>query len=467
MGWYSKFFLFLTISLYLQCLSYAFDFISETKYSIRTSPEDIDQDVYQYIKSAGKLLEIGKGDIRYTVNLRAARDMDKRLLAPPLGKYYVYNDLLDVEQKKWERIFDGNLAIRIYTAYVELYKPIEGVTVKLGRQRLRLERYSVPQDGGLISITPTETVQLEVFGGRPFSYYLDTEGFTSGGKVTVKPLDRTKISVFYAYVNSKEKRASAFSSGAKKDEDLGRVSTFEEESFQNNYIAVRMNQGIGRTRLEGIYSHIDKNPYEGELRVSHNIKGIETLVNLSGLFVLSEIERHSYFISPFSGQFGALKPSGLFSLSGTKRFGAGESGGIFLTAEVERKELWDDAKSDLSNFDFTKLGAKLEIWEYPVENISGWLEGDFWVAKEREIVTGSLGVSKVIGNNVNLECWGGYYLYKFDVVNNKIKENVGDIVGSVDYKAKEWIGGSLYVRNEFGDGQLPYYEIGGNINLWF
>jgi len=352
-----------------------------TRYKLESNDYASDQNIYQYLRVKVADVQLGTGTVSGAVFFRGAKDIDGDN-GKQWGKTYnyFYNDTVDVEDA------ENDYAPRLYHAFVKLSDYVKGSQLTLGRTYVdHLSLFHLDGADADISFAD-ERVKLFAYGGRPVSFYVDNDDNSLyGGGVELKPLENLKLRAAYTSLD-----------------------IFDEDT---DFAMVRADLFLDMGSLYGEYSSVDDSAYYkvgGIARISKT----KTTVSVDYTELLDQIgyKDGSYVTNQFTNT--------LFPYGDYKKVKVKVSQGItdYLVVGVGT-ELKDADNTDLTNRDYARYSAYIDLVRVPTDNTYISLNADYWDVDDvadsgdNKSVTFGGQITQVISDKVDV--WAGTWFERF------------------------------------------------------
>ncbi len=367
------------------------------RYRHRRVEEAEDTDLYQY-------LNVGAGDsekdlLSAAASARFAQDLGG---AEDVDGYDPFGSLDDT--------YRHAATARLYTAYVDLNRPVPGVRLRGGRQFVEEVPEFVPIDGGLARIDLLGRVDLGLFAGLPVNLFESSpEGdLAYGGWIGWRPWARGRTRADYLHVED--------------DTLFG--------SFDNDLVGLGFEQGIGAFLLAARHTILEDLPRETRGRLSGSFPDAGTVIDLQATYLHEAQSELAYPIDPFTAILFDLEP--YLQLAGRLSQAIGPHLAIDLS--VADRRLAPDGEEGPYNHEFTRwsVAPRLDGWPWEALSISGSFDrwestsDDFWTAGGDAAVrlhrAWQVGVGSV------------YALYTIDAFTGEERERVRTVYASLRWK---------------------------------
>ena len=378
-----------------------------TRYNLESNDYASDQNIYQYLRVKVADVQLGTGTVSGAVFFRGATDIDGDD-GKQWGETYNYffNDTLDVEEE------ENDYAPRLYHAFVKLSDFVKGSQLTLGRMYVdHLSLFHLDGADADVSFAD-ERLKLFAYGGHPVSFYVDNDDNSLyGGGIELKPFEKLKLRAAYTSLD-----------------------IFDEDT---DFAMVRADLFLDLGSLYGEYSSVDNSGYYkigGTARISKT----KTTVNVDYTELLDQIgyEDGSYVTNQFTNT--------LFPYGDYKKIRVKISQGVtdFLVLGVGT-ELKDADNTDLTNRDYAKYSAYIDLVRVPTENTYISLNADYWDvdnaadAGDNKSFTFGGQITQVVSDK--LDVWAGTWFERFQY-------------DEEDDEIRDW------VRNYYVGGQYSYND---------
>jgi len=364
-----------------------------TRFTYQDNDYAIDQNIYQYLRMNYSDAELGSGTVSGAVFARVGKDIDgKRGDHWRDSYYYFYNDTLDVEER------ENSASDRLYHAFLKFDNVVKGSAITLGRLYANhIDTYQL--DGADVNVKMLdEKLSVSAFGGRPVSYYYDTDDdMVYGAGVELKPYETITIRGVYTYLDVTDDETDLVK--IRGDLQKGNVSGYAE------------------------YGSADSNGYY-KVGGTFRIPSTKTSLTIGYQELLDEIgteDGGGYVTNPLTY---SLLPYGKY-----KKVRMKLSQGITenLVAGVGTEIKTADTEN-LTNRSFNRYNAYIDLVRFPTENTYISINVDYWdvdsntFSDSNKSTTFGLQATQIISDD--LEVWAGssFERFEYDEEDNQVKD---------------------------------------------
>jgi hypothetical protein len=379
-----------------------------SRYKLRFNDFANDQDFYQYLRVNTDPIKLGGGTLRLGAFARFAQDINgDNNKSGGDNNYYFFRYALDTQLR------NDDWAPRLYQGSIALDGVIKNTNINAGRITLQ-HMNNFQLDGGDVKVKLHDTVSVYLFGGKPVSYYYNTnKDDLFGGGLTAKLTDRTKLGVEYVRLHARD--------------------------VSNDYTKLRIDQAIPNGNIAVAYTMLDD---AGTVNadVTYEIVSTGTILTARYEGLLEDIGgQNSFVVNPLTNILSTESRYSKYELgvyqAFLKHFAAGLS---YVQRVVSGAENFD-------NRNYTRVRGKFDINGLPTENTYISLSADYWGIKSTATANSndSIQYGVQINQKINkeIDVWAGtsYNRYDFDINPNlstdKVREWARQYYVGSQYKA--------------------------------
>lgn len=364
---------------------------SSTRYRVRWTGDETDEDLYQDIRLEGGDAE-GLG-VTGALYVRVHADLDEH--GDSQG-YDVFEDLWDT--------YDGRVRTRLYYGYADLHHLPRIDHARVGRQLL----YDTPEvfrlDGAHVETEDLEDswrVRLGAYGGIPVHEY---ESSSSGDLIVG------------GYVSSRPWTGGLLRIDATHIEDELDDRT-EQDDLLGLAVEHRVSNGLGVALR---HSRLDGESRDLEARVDWFVPEIGFRTQLRWYDQPTTRRAATTELDPFSSALQELAPHQL--LSGVVHQDVGEHWTVSLG--YTERVLDDQSDESSSNREFTRGFATLSWQDWPWEGAGGYVTADDWRSTGDDFRTLSGEFSQEFGETLEASVGSIYSLYDYDYLTAQERQQV-------------------------------------------
>jgi hypothetical protein len=297
----------------------------------------------------------------------------------------------------------------LYTAYVDVSRPLPGLYVRAGRQVLEDLPEAVPMDGGSVWFRTQELLTIGGFGGVPVNLFeSSTQGDVMGGAwLELLPWLHGKGRVEYLHI---------------EDENVF-------GNFRNDLAAVSFEERAGPLLAYARYAALDGQSRDLQGRLTGSFPELGVIVNAQATYQFETVKALSYAIDPYATFMTSVEPYFDLTLRASWAWGVFGVDGTFETRQLVR-----GASEATYNHSFThgELAPHLDDW--PIENVSVTLSEDFWDSEGLRYWTGGGDVAWRIRREITLSAGTSYALYAIDMLSGEERDRVRIFYGMLRWK---------------------------------
>lgn len=367
------------------------------KYRGRLTSDDRDNDLYAWV--AARYGDPERDAITASVSARFAADIDGDRHN---DGFYAFDSRDDTYRRAQ--------TARLYTAYVDLHRPLPGLFVRGGRQVLEDFPEAVPMDGALARYRIGDVVAFGAFGGLPVNPFESSTQSDRmyGAWVEATPGARTRVRVEYLHIRDE----NVF--GAFKDDLLGAS------------VEHRLGALLGRVR----YTNLEGDSRDVTAGVTGAFSEVGFLVNAQFTYVFEEIQTLSYPLDPFTVVLLELKPYWQATLTASKTLGPR----FVVDASVTVRELEEEGDEADYNHEFLRWNVSPRTSDWPVRGVSIAVTVDFWQTSADDFWTVGGDATWQVHPDVRVSAGTSFTLYTIDAATGEERERVRSIYAGVRWK---------------------------------
>jgi hypothetical protein len=287
----------------------------------------------------------------------------------------------------------------LYTAYVDLNRPLPGLYLRAGRQVLENLPESVPMDGGSVWLKIEESVTLGGFGGIPVNLFESSPAGDAmgGGWAEVTPWARGRVRAEYLHIQDQ----TAYG------------------NFKNDLAALSLEQGFGSVLAYARYTFLDGQSRDILGRVTGSIPDAGLIVSAQVTYLFQTVQALSYAIDPYSIFMMSLEPYVDVGIH------ASESVGPFgVDANFTTRQLVRGATEETYNHSFNHFNITPHLDNWPLDHVTLSVTGDWWQATGLHFWTAGGDLSWRITPLFTLSLGTSYSLYSVDVLSGQENDRV-------------------------------------------
>lgn len=364
------------------------------RYRHRRVDEAEDTDLYQYLSlnvgDPEKDLFSAAGSARFAEDLDRAQDVDG---------YYPFDSL--------DGTYGHSSTARLYTAYVDVNRPVPGVRLRGGRQVLDEIPESIPMDGGLARVEAFGTVELAGFAGLPVNLFESSpEGdLLYGGWVGWRPWTRGRFRAEYLHL---------------EEENLFGI-------FDDDLVGLGFEQGLGVLFLSARHTLLEDRNRDTRARLSGSFAEAGLVVDLQATYLYEPQNELSYPIDPFTTIVFDLEPYLLMAGRVSQALGAH----LAVDLSASDRRLVRGGAEGPYNHEFTRwtVAPRLDGWPWPALSLSGSF--DRWESTGDDFWTAGGDLALRLHRAFQAGAGSGYALYTIDAFTGEEKERVRTAYGSL------------------------------------
>jgi hypothetical protein len=390
------------------------------RYRYRHVDDQYDSDLYEY-------LNVGIGDpekdlLSASASARFAQDLDGDRRQ---DGYNAFDSLDDT--------YHHAATTRLYTAYVDVNRPLPGVRLRGGRQVLEEFPEMLPIDGGLLRLDLFEAVDVGTFAGVQVNLFESSpeDDLAYGGWIGWRPWARGRLRVDYLHLD--------------EENPFG--------TFDDDQVGFAFEQGLGPFFFLARHTILEDLPRETRAKLSGTFQEIGLLVDLQATYLYEALSELSYPIDPFTAVLFELEP--YYLLAGRVSQAIGPHLAVDLS--LADRSIAHEGEEGPYNHEFTRwtVAPRLDGWPWGPLSISGSF--DRWDSTGDDFWTAGGDVAVRIDPAVQLGIGSAYALYVIDAFTGEEKERVRTVYASLRWKVNPQT--ALDARftvedNEFGDFRL-------------
>lgn len=299
---------------------------------------------------------------------------------------------------------------RLYTAYVDLHRPLPGLFVRGGRQILDEFPEAVPIDGALARQQVADGVIVGAFGGLPVNLYESSPSgdSTYGGWAEALAGSRTRARLEYLHLRDE----NAF--GLFKDDLLG----------------ASLEHGFGTFLAHARYTLLEGESRDATARLTGAFDDLGLVVYGQFAWQFKTQQAHAYAIDPFAVFLMELAPYIQTSLGLSKSLGPRLS----VDASAVFRELTDDGDEAAYNHEFRRLGLTLHGSDVPTAGVSVAASIDYWNSSADDFWAAGGDVTYAASRAIRAGLGTSFALYAIDAATGEERERVRSIYASFRWK---------------------------------
>ena len=366
------------------------------KYRYRWTTGESDSDLYEF-------LQAGWGDpekdlVTLSSSVRVAEDLDGNR---KVAGFYPYNSLDDT--------YGRAQTARLYTAYVDLHRPLPGFELRGGRQVIDELPEAVPMDGGSIRFS-AEGLSIGGFGGIPVNLFeSQTRGDSMyGGWVEATPWARGRAKVEALHI---------------KDETLFGL-------FENDLVGFSADQGIGFLRAHARYTNLDGDSRDLTGRLTGTFGDLGLIVDAQATYLFASEKALAYAIDPYALFLMDVEPYVQWTLRASQALGAK----FGIDFSVTQRKFVRGSEDEIYNHEFIHASLSPRADEWPVPGLSLSLSADYWRSTGDDYWTAGGDVSYKIHPLVAIGAGTSYALYTIDVFSGEERDRARLFYASLRWK---------------------------------
>ncbi|MGE4268437.1 MAG: hypothetical protein AB7F25_13470 [Deferribacterales bacterium] len=363
-----------------------------TRYRYLVNDYANDQNIYQYLRMRYSDAKLGSGTVSGALFFRAAHDLDGRN-GEHWGenRYYYYDDILDAETD------DNESASRLYQGYLKFSGVVKNTELTLGRIYVdRIDTFQLDGADAQLSFLDNK-VKLFAFGGRPVSFYVDTDDDSVyGGGFELAPVNNLKLrGVFSGLDISDDKK------------DLQKVRADYSLNGSSVYGEYGQVDSDGYYKLGGVYRY---NPTKTTLSVNYE-ELLDSIGKENGYYVSNPL---TYTLYPY-GDYKKVKV----------RISQGITEHVVVGVGAEYKNA---NGYELDNRDYKKYTAYLDLARIPSKNTYISFNVDYWdvdstsYGKSDKSVTFGGQLTQVVSDNLDIWLGTRFERFEYDVEDDETKD---------------------------------------------
>jgi hypothetical protein len=297
----------------------------------------------------------------------------------------------------------------LYTAYMDLSRPLPGLYVRAGRQVVENLPEAVPMDGGSVWFKATDAVTMGGFGGVPVNLFESSPhgDVMGGGWLEVVPWLRGKGHVEYLHI---------------EDENVF-------GNFKNDLAAVSFEERFGSFLAYARYANLDGRSRDVSGRLTGSFPDLWLIASVQATYQFETVKALSYAIDPYATFMTSVEPYFDLTLRASWVWGVFGVDGTFTTRELVR-----GATEETYNHAFThwQIAPHLDGW--PIKSVSVTLTGDFWESKGLRYGTAGGDLSWRVHREITLSAGTSYALYSVDALTGEEHDRVRIFYGMLQWK---------------------------------
>ncbi|MEW6236967.1 MAG: hypothetical protein AB1656_16405 [Candidatus Omnitrophota bacterium] len=320
-------------------------------YQFRSYDGREDNDLYEFLSLRVK--DIYKDYIDGAFSMSWHEDLDGVSRLNAGEKYDPYQEL----------DLSAGARFRYYAGYIDFKKVIfDDSVLRVGRQYLE-EIDNVHFDGASYRFSPSEPVDISLFGGQPITYYSSLDGEAVYGTNLQFQLARaTRAAVRYYRYDADSYR-----------DDLSAVEVWH--AFQPNL------------QSHAKFTLLDAEPYmfSGDLFARVETMDLDAIVHITRL--MNPVSDHTINFDPYFPLLNGYEPFTYGSLNLTK--GLGQYVSLVGGFDLREADSAYDPVSDYLNKDYWRVTGGVEF--YPTEQLTLSVNGEYWDVDSKDRFTGITG----------------------------------------------------------------------------
>jgi len=378
-----------------------------TRYRLRATALDSDQDVYQHAA-----LDIGDPRMnKFTGHFfaRGTADIDGK---HDTDGHYVFDSMADTSE--------SNLDGRVYYAYLDFHRVENMDTIRLGRQLIYESPEALYFDGARLETAEEDSplrLKVGAYGGVPVYYLYDSgprENYLVGAFLQSRPWPGGRIRLHYNHT----------------DEDNDYVE--ETDNLYSLELWQVLEHGF---QINAAYTRIDEKDRDAMLRVYYYNVEKDLILQGSYFELLSTQEIRTVYHDPFFSSTKKYYPYRQANLTFSK--GAGEH--LLVDGGISGRMLKDDDREGQYNHEFLRYYLGLYLSDYPSRGMEAGVTGEVWESYTLENRISSVDAELGYRLNDKFEFSVGtdYSLYKYDYYLDSERDQVRTYYAGLKYKPLE------------------------------
>jgi hypothetical protein len=367
------------------------------RYRGRFTSDDRDNDLYEIVTATYGNPD--KDAVTASLTARFAEDLDG-----DRGHegFYVYDSRDDT--------YHHATTARVYTAYVDLHRPLPRLSARIGRQILDEMPEAVPMDGALARYGVGEWLTLGGFGGIPVNLFessMDGDAMF-GAWAEAAPGPRSRARLEYLHL---------------RDENVFGL-------FKDDLLAASVEHGFGPFVAHARYTNLEGESREATGRLTGAFADLGLMVNAQLAYLFESTQALSYAIDPFSIFLLDLEPYWQASLTISKTLGPRFS---VDASAVVRELAKDDDETDY-NHEFRRYSLTPRTSDWPLRGLSLAVSLDFWQSSADDFWTAGGDATWAVTKDVRIGVGTSFALYTIDAATGEERERVRSVYATFRWR---------------------------------
>ncbi len=323
-----------------------------TTYQFRSTDGNDDNDIYSYLSL--RYNDIVKDFIDGAFSMSWHEDLDGVTSLRPIDDF---DPFLDLDQAA------SNIRFKYYTGYLDIKHLIfDDSYLRVGRQFLEDIDFA-HYDGATYNFSPIERLDIQLFGGRPITYFSSTSGDAIyGSNFEYRFTDQTKAAMRYY--------------------------RYDSDPFEDDLAAVEVwHLFTPSIQTHAEFSLLDGDPYILKNDWFTRYDALDMDVNTQILHLFEDVSDHTINFNPFFPLLNSFEPFTYGSIFATK--GMGEYWSLVGGFDLRFIDTSSGPVSDNTNRDFRRFTGGVEI--YPTKQLTLSVMGEFWDVNPNDEFSGITG----------------------------------------------------------------------------
>jgi hypothetical protein len=364
------------------------------KYRLRTTSDESDQDLYEFLNA--RYGDPEKDEFALILTMRMAEDLDgdRRV-----DGFNLFDSREDTFQHGWNA--------RLYSLYGQWR--LEGARLRAGRQTVDELPEALPFDGFSVLATPAADLRVGLFGGKPANLYESAtdQDLAGGAWVAVEPWNGAMARLEYLHL---------------KDENQFGL-------FRDDLVGLTLEQRWGALRAWGRATALESEARDAALRLTAATP--ELVVDASATYLFEQVQALSFGIDPFATFLVPLEPY----VQGTLRISKpiGERFGVDVTATAKR--LTSEGDEGAYNHEFTRFSLTPHASRWPFADVSLSISADWWRSTADDFWTLGGDATWKAHSKLTLGVGTSFSLWTLDEITGEERERVRAAYATATWKA--------------------------------
>ncbi|MBI2931083.1 MAG: hypothetical protein HYY16_05490, partial [Planctomycetes bacterium] len=298
---------------------------------------------------------------------------------------------------------------RLYTAFVDLHRPMPNLRARAGRLIVEEMPEAVPMDGGQAWLQIQDHITAAVFGGLPVNLF---ESSTSddamyGGWIEALPWTRTRARIEYLHL---------------RDENAFGL-------FKDDLVGFSVEHGSGPFFTWARYTVLESENRDVAARLTGTFPAADLVIDIQGTYLFETQHAQALAIDPYSVFLFELEPYAQLALRASKGLGSLFS----VDASATLRELIDDDEETPFNHEFQRWNVTPRTADWPLPKVSIAVPLDFWETSNDDFWTAGADVAWQAHPALSLTTGTSFSLYVIDAFAGTERRRVRSI-----YAAARW-----------------------------